>query len=281
LRHNLEVNLPSRSLRLRGDRARLTQVVTNLLNNAAKYTDPGGRITLEAEPEIDQAVIRVRDTGIGISAELLPTVFNLFTQANRSLDRSQGGLGVGLTLVKRLVELHEGTVEARSDGPGLGSEFIVRLPMLVETRIERPAGSDTLAECEKFSAGERLRAVVVDDNVDAAESLADLLRLFGHEVHVLHDGPTGLAAARTLRPNLVLLDLGLPGMDGFEVARRLRADPEFDAVMVAVSGYGRDEDRRLSSDAGMKHHFVKPIDFPALRALLDSLCTQRQQSTVG
>jgi signal transduction histidine kinase/DNA-binding response OmpR family regulator len=280
-RHSLDVQLPTRSLRLRGDRARLTQVVTNLLNNAAKYTDPGGRITLEAKKETDQAVIRVRDTGIGISAELLPTVFNLFTQANRSLDRSQGGLGVGLTLVKRLVELHEGTVEAQSEGPGLGSEFTVRLPMLVEAGIEHSTRSDALADCEKLSAGERLRAVVVDDNVDAAESLADLLRLFGHEVHVLHDGPTGLAAARTLRPNLVLLDLGLPGMDGFEVARRLRADPEFDAVMVAVSGYGRDEDRRLSSDAGMKHHFVKPIDFPALRALLDSLCTRRQQSPVG
>lgn len=281
LRHELDLRLPARPLPLMGDRARLTQVVTNLLNNAAKYTDPGGRITLEAEPEADQAVIRVRDTGIGISADLLPTVFNLFTQANRSLDRSQGGLGVGLTLVKRLVELHEGTVEARSEGPGLGSEFIVRLPMLVEKPIVRSAGPDATANGERISEGERLRAVVVDDNVDAAESLADLLRLFGHEVHVMHDGPTGLAAAQTLRPNLVLLDLGLPGMDGFEVARRLRADPEFNAVMVAVSGYGRDEDRRMSRDAGMKHHFVKPIDFPALRALLDSLCNERQQSTVG
>jgi signal transduction histidine kinase/CheY-like chemotaxis protein len=277
--HELEVIPPSRTFRLMGDRARLTQIVTNLLNNAAKYTDPGGRIHLAAEPDGNAAVIHVRDSGIGIAADLLPTVFNLFTQANRSLDRAQGGLGVGLTLVKRLVELHGGTVEARSEGIGRGSEFIVRLPTLVEPEVNGSAGPVKAAELEKSLPCDRLRAVVVDDNVDAAESLADLLRLFGHEVHVLHDGPTGLAAARNLRPDLVLLDLGLPGMDGFEVARRLRAEPGFEAVMVAVSGYGRDEDRRASREAGMKHHFVKPIDFPALRALLDSLSAARPGST--
>jgi len=280
LRHELDVRVPAQPVRLVGDKARLTQVVTNLLNNAAKYTDPGGRVTLAAEMEGTTALVRVRDTGIGIAADLLPAVFNLFTQANRSLDRAQGGLGVGLTLVRRLVELHRGSVEALSEGLGCGSEFIVRLPMLVEPAAAAAPAPAALANGESASHGERLRAVVVDDNVDAAESLADLLRLFGHEVHVLHDGPTGLAAAQRLRPDLVLLDLGLPGMDGFEVARRLRADPDFEAVMVAVSGYGRDEDRRASRDAGMKHHFVKPIDFPALRALLDSLSAARQASPV-
>jgi signal transduction histidine kinase len=278
LRHELDLQVPAQPVRLLGDRARLTQVVTNLLNNAAKYTDPGGRIALSAEVDGATALVRVRDTGIGISADLLPTVFNLFTQANRSLDRAQGGLGVGLTLVKRLVEMHRGSVEVRSEGVGRGSEFIVRLPILVETEAPPPRPPAVLSNGEKTPQAERLRAVVVDDNVDAAESLADLLRLFGHEVHVLHDGPTGLAAARTLRPDLVLLDLGLPGMDGFEVARRLSADPDFEAIMVAVSGYGRDEDRRASRDAGMKHHFVKPIDFPALRALLDSLSAVRRET---
>jgi signal transduction histidine kinase len=281
LRHEMEVRAPAGPLRLMGDRARLTQVVTNLLNNAAKYTDPCGRILLAAEADGRTAVIRVRDNGIGIPADLLSSVFNLFTQANRSLDRAQGGLGVGLTLVRRLVELHQGTVEARSEGPGRGSEFTVRLPMLVDGEAQRDRTPAEPCVGERTCPVDRLRAVVVDDNVDAAESLADLLRLFGHEVHVMHDGPTGLAAARSLRPDLVLLDLGLPGMDGFEVARRLSADPEFDAVMVAVSGYGRDEDRRASRDAGMKHHFVKPIDFPALRTLLDSLSQSRQATSAS
>jgi signal transduction histidine kinase/CheY-like chemotaxis protein len=278
LRHELDVRVPAEPVRLQGDRARLTQVVTNLLNNAAKYTDPGGQIALSAEVEGAAVLVRVRDTGIGIAADLLPTVFNLFTQANRSLDRAQGGLGVGLTLVRRLVEMHRGSVEAKSEGVGRGSEFIVRLPILLDAEAPHPRPPAVLGNGDKSALGERLRAVVVDDNVDAAESLADLLRLFGHEVHVLHDGPTGLAAARTLRPDLVLLDLGLPGMDGFEVARRLSADPDFEAVMVAVSGYGRDEDRRASREAGMKHHFVKPIDFPALRALLDALCAGRRET---
>jgi signal transduction histidine kinase/response regulator RpfG family c-di-GMP phosphodiesterase len=279
-RHVLEVHAPARPLRLIGDKARLTQVVTNLLNNAAKYTDPGGHITLTAAPDGDSAVIRVRDTGIGISADLLSSIFNLFTQANRSLDRAQGGLGLGLTLVKRLVELHNGSVEARSEGLGCGSEFIVRLPMLSGAAASRGTEPALRPNGEKLPP-DRLRAVVVDDNVDAAESLADLLRLFGHEVHVKHDGPTGLEAARNLRPDLVLLDLGLPGMDGFEVARQLSADPDFEAVMVAVSGYGREEDRRASREAGMTHHFVKPIDFRSLRSLLDSLHTSRQKSTAS
>ena len=271
-RHELDVQLPTSPIRLLGDKARLTQVLTNLLNNAAKYTDPGGKIRLAVGLEDHAAVVRVRDSGIGIAADLLPFVFDLFTQANRSLDRSQGGLGVGFTLVRRLIELHNGTVEAHSAGLGKGSEFIVRLPTLVGVVDALSNGSCAPTEGGGAARSHRLRAIVVDDNVDAADSLADLLRLLGHEVQVAHDGPEGLAAARALRPDVVLLDIGLPGMDGYEVARRLRSDPDFSALLVAVSGYGRDEDRRLSREAGIEHHFVKPIDFRSLLSLFESLC---------
>jgi len=275
-RHELDVQLPTNAIRLLGDKARLTQVLTNLLNNAAKYTDPGGRIWLTVGMEDRAAVLRVRDSGIGIAADLLPFVFDLFTQANRSLDRSQGGLGVGLTLVRRLIELHNGTVEAHSAGLGKGSEFIIRLPTLVGVLDECMNGSCPRPDAGPAGRSQRLRAVVVDDNVDAAESLADLLRMLGHEVQVAHDGPEGLATARAVRPDVVLLDIGLPGMNGYEVARRLRSDPEFSALLVAVSGYGRDEDRRLSREAGIEHHFVKPIDFRSLLSLFESLCAAGQ-----
>ncbi|MCI0699632.1 MAG: response regulator [Planctomycetia bacterium] len=290
--HKLEVTLPSRPLMVRGDPARLTQVLTNLLNNAVKYTDPGGRIFLRAErvsgnlgtsngPPSDHssrvspstndsgvAEIRVRDTGIGISPELLPTVFDLFTQASRSLDRSQGGLGIGLTLVRRLVEMHGGTVEAHSEGPGKGSEFIARLPASPE-QTQRPA--EVVAPTEFLTRHHPLRIVVVDDNVDGAESLADLLSMLGHQVQVAHDGPAGLAVVRGFDPDLVFLDIGLPGMDGYEVARQLRLEPDSRAILAAISGYGRDEDRLLSRESGFSYHFVKPIDLKLLRTLLDSV----------
>jgi CheY-like chemotaxis protein len=176
------------------------------------------------------------------------------------------------------VELHNGTVEAHSEGLGRGSEFVVRLPTLLQLGEEHHNGSSNNGDATLAPRPDRLRAVVVDDNVDAAESLADLLRLLGHEVAIAHDGPTGLAAARSFRPDLVLLDIGLPGMDGYEVARRLQSDSDSSAVIVAVSGYGRDEDRRLSREAGMKHHFVKPIEFRALRALLESVCGERKSA---
>ena len=275
-RHTLDVSLPTRSIQLSGDRARLTQVFTNLLNNAAKYTEQGGRISISLEMENNTAAIRVRDTGIGIAAELLPSVFDLFTQANRSLDRSQGGLGVGLTLVRRLVEMHNGSVEARSEGLGRGSEFIVRLPARYASKAEDEDHDYDSNNRRGSQQNGRLRLVVVDDNVDAAESLADLLRLLDHEVRVAHDGLSGLAAARAFRPDVVLLDIGLPGMDGYEVARQLSAEPESAMVLVAVSGYGRDEDRKLAAEAGIAHHFVKPIQFNSLQALLDSVGQARQ-----
>lgn len=275
--HELHIQLSSQSMRLRADKARLTQVITNLLNNAAKYTDPGGSIVLVVAQAGDQAVVRVRDNGIGIAPDLLARVFELFTQANRSLDRSQGGLGVGLTLVRRLIELHGGAVEAHSAGLGKGSEFVVRLPTISAPTNNGSFDSTPMANGHSTNPALRLRTIVVDDNVDAAESLADLLRMLGHDVQVAYDGPGGLAMARAAKPDVVLLDIGLPGMSGYEVARRLRADPDFTALLVAVSGYGREEDRRQSKEAGIEHHFVKPLDFRQLQLLLDHFCASRTQ----
>ena len=275
--HVLDVQVPPHSIRLRADKARLTQVVTNLLNNAAKYTDPGGSISLVVAQAGEQAVVRVRDNGIGIAPDLLTRVFELFTQANRSLDRSQGGLGIGLTLVRRLIELHEGAVEAHSAGLGKGSEFVVRLPTISAEANLCAFSSMPMGNGQSVNSSLRLRTIVVDDNVDAAESLADLLRMLGHEVQVAHDGPGGLAVARAAKADVVLLDIGLPGMSGYEVARRLRADPDFTALLVAVSGYGREEDRHQSKEAGIEHHFVKPLDFRQLQQLLDHVCTSRTQ----
>jgi signal transduction histidine kinase/DNA-binding response OmpR family regulator len=262
-RHRLSVSLPNEPLWVRGDSARLAQVLTNLLNNAAKYTPEGGNIWLTASTEADSAVISIRDTGVGIPAEMLGTVFDLFTQVDRSLERSEGGLGIGLTLVKRLVEMHSGSVEALSEGPGRGSEFVVRLSL---APIEGPdllpsGGIETLAPSHS-----QTRILVVDDNIDGADSLAVLLRLGGHEVSLAHDGPTALDIAQAFHPEIVLLDIGLPGMDGYQVAKRLRSGPATrEAILVAVTGYGRDEDRQRSQEAGFDHHLVKPVSFDALR----------------
>jgi signal transduction histidine kinase/DNA-binding response OmpR family regulator len=297
LGHRLEVVLPPRRVRLHADPARLTQVLTNLLNNAAKYTEPGGHIWLavnvepgglrEAKPNpADRPTgdglpphhasveIRVRDTGVGIPPELLPGVFELFTQSSQTLDRSQGGLGIGLTLVRRLVEMHGGTVMAHSDGPGRGSEFVVRLP--VQSDEPPDVLAPTPESANPSSEPNPLRIVIVDDNLDGVESLADLLELLGHQVRVAHDGPAGIDTVRMFDPDVVLLDIGLPGMDGYEVARRLRHDVGSDAVLVAVSGYGRDEDRRMSREAGFEQHFVKPMELGTLQTLLGSVRTTRR-----
>ena len=268
-RHELTVTTPGVPILLEADAARLEQVVSNLLNNAAKYTEPGGRIELEAAREGDEAVVRIRDTGIGIAPELLPCVFDLFTQAERSLDRSQGGLGIGLTLVRRLVELHDGSVAASSAGVGRGSEFVVRLPSGPAT-VDRRA-PQRLPEGRRPRPAEatRKRVLVVDDNEDGARLLARLLRASGHQAELAHDGPTGLEAAISNPPDVVLLDIGLPGMDGFEVARRLREiEGPNRALLVALTGYGRDDDIRRSREAGFDHHMVKPVDPQALSDLL-------------
>lgn len=298
--HRLTVTLPTEALRVMGDKARLTQVITNLLNNSAKYSDPGGQIFLEVAGELlpsdsqvergngDPAAlsplagqlpsafasIRVRDRGIGIPADLLPRVFDLFTQANRSLDRAQGGLGVGLTLVRRLVEMHGGSVEALSSGPGTGSEFVVRLPAMSPTPVDVKSQTSEAPPTQRHSGS--LRVVVIDDNIDGAESLANLLELIGHQVRMAHDGPTGIEVVHEFVPDVVFLDIGLPRMDGYEVARQLRRDPRCRAVLAAVSGYGRDDDRERGAKAGFEYHFVKPVDFTTIRNFLNTLDATRR-----
>lgn len=288
-RHQLQVSLPVEPIFLLGDAARLEQVLVNLLTNAAKYTDEGGRIWLSVEPErvagvvangangaaaaVPMVVIRVRDTGMGIAPELLPHIFDLFTQADRSLDRSQGGLGIGLCLVQRLVELHGGTVEAHSV-LGQGSEFVVRLPVVQPTlpalpTLPSPAPDTALPPAQAATA---CSVLVVDDNVDAAQSLAMLLELTGHEVRLAYDGPSALEAVMQYQPDVVLLDIGLPGLDGFEVAQRIRQQAALgNIVLVALTGYGQDADRRLAKDAGFDYHLVKPASFSQVEEILQSV----------
>jgi len=264
-RHELTVSLPEAPIWLHADAARLEQVVVNLLTNAAKYTDDGGRIDLRVSQESDEAVLRVRDNGVGISAELLPHVFDLFTQAERSLDRAQGGLGIGLCLVQRLVEMHGGSVSAESV-VGQGSEFVVRLPAIADPTAPSPAfTSSALA----MTAEKRCRVLVVDDNVDAANVMATVLELSGHQVGVAFDGPSGLQAAIDQRPDVMLLDIGLPGMTGIEVAERIRREPALERiVLIALTGYGQDTDRLRSRAAGFDHHLTKPADFAEVEKIL-------------
>jgi signal transduction histidine kinase len=266
--HHLEVDVPKTGLPLLGDSARLAQVLANLLVNAAKYTDPGGHIAVVASADLGEVVIRVRDDGIGIDPAVLPRIFESFVQARQALDRSQGGLGLGLTIVKSLVALHNGTVSAESDGKGKGSEFAVRLPMAPELEPEsrasnRPAPSSSAA---------RQRVLIVDDNIDAADLLADWFGAKGEETRVAYDGPEALAIARDFRPQVALIDIGLPAMDGYEVARRLRADRELRTMcLVAVTGYGQRSDRERSAASGFDAHLVKPLDLLGLESLLRKL----------
>jgi len=269
-RHELSVSLPESPVRLVADGSRIEQVVSNLLNNAAKYTEPGGAISLRAGREGGEAVVRVSDTGIGIAPELLPRVFDLFTQADRSLDRSQGGLGIGLTLVRRLVELHGGSVAVDSPGLGLGTEFVVRLPLGLDPADEGTPGGENPEPAGAPADAPPKRVLVVDDNVEGAKLLARLLKAYGHLPEVAYDGPSALEAARADRPDVVLLDIGLPGMDGYEVARRLRGMAGLDrAFLIALTGYGREDDRDRSQQAGIDLHLVKPVDPKTLADLLD------------
>jgi PAS domain S-box-containing protein len=266
--HQLAVSLPDAPVRLEGDPIRLEQILTNLLNNAAKYTEEGGRIWLTAAREGNEVVLRVRDTGIGIAPDMLPRIFDLFVQAERRTDRAQGGLGIGLTLVRRLVEMHGGTVQVSSQGLQQGSEFAVRLPVLTEAQQGNGVGTPTAAEAPAAPLPPSL-ILVVDDNADSAESLATLLRLGGHEVRVAYGGREALEIAQADKPRIVLLDLGMPGMDGYEVARRLRQQPGMGGVfLVAVTGWGQEEDRRRSRKAGFDQHLVKPVDPAALQQVL-------------
>jgi PAS domain S-box-containing protein len=267
-KHHLSVSLPENAIWLRADPTRLEQVFVNLLNNAAKYTPVGGKIWLSVEQEGKDVVLRVRDNGDGITSDILPRIFDLFTQADRSLAHSQGGLGIGLTLVKRLIEMHRGTVEAHSAGSGQGSEFIVRLPVAPPPQQH----SEPLATPKTTTLTQSLRVLVVDDNVDAADSLAMLLRMSGHVVRVAYSGRTALEAAMDAHPNIVLLDIGLPQMDGYEVARRLRQQAQLkDIRLVAMTGYGLDTDRQRSQEAGFDAHMVKPVELQKLEELLTTL----------
>lgn len=267
-RHTLEVVIPGEPLRVSGDLTRLVQVVLNLLTNAAKYTPEGGQIRLAVAREGQVVAIRVRDTGLGIPADLLPRVFDLFMQGDRSLERSEGGLGIGLALVRHLVERHGGTVEAHSDGAGYGSELVVRLPPLAAP-CEAPDGAARRPD-ESEESGPR-RVLVIDDDRDAAESMTVLLELWGHEVRIAYSGQEAVDMASAQAPDAVLLDIGLPGMNGYEVARRLRALPGCAKVMlVAVTGYGQEEDRRRSRESGFDHHLTKPVEPAALQGLLAS-----------
>jgi signal transduction histidine kinase/CheY-like chemotaxis protein len=269
LEHTLTVLLPPEPLLLKGDFARVAQILANLVNNAAKYTDRGGRISLTATREGGEVVFRVRDTGIGIPRELLSHIFEPFTQIDRTLDRARGGLGIGLTLVRRLVELQGGRVYASSEGPEKGSEFTVSLPAAdpaprAKAMAKEPARSAALPA--------DLCVLVVDDNHDVAESTAVLLRLEGCEVHLAHDGEEALRLVKRVHPTAVLLDIGLPRMDGFEVAERIRAEPEHRGILiVAISGYGQEEHRLRSKQAGFDYHIVKPIEPNMLTGLLASL----------
>jgi CheY-like chemotaxis protein/anti-sigma regulatory factor (Ser/Thr protein kinase) len=265
--HKLELELPASPVWMAGDFARLAQVVANLLNNAAKYTPEGGHIALSVAATEGEASIVVRDNGMGIDRELLPRVFDLFSQGERSLDRSLGGLGVGLTVVQRLVELHQGRVQVSSDGPGKGAEFRIFLPCISEV----PQESRRPAAVQERLRAEGKRILVVDDNVDAAESIAVLLRLEGHEVKTVPDGMQALACSQVFAPSAVVLDIGLPGMNGYELARRLRELPVTRrALFIALTGYGQKEDREQATEAGFHHHFIKPADPRAIHAVISA-----------
>jgi signal transduction histidine kinase len=266
--HELTMTLPPEPISLDADPSRLAQVFANLLNNAAKYTEQAGQIRLTAEQQGGEVVVKVRDTGIGISGDVLPRIFDIFTQGDRSLERAQGGLGIGLSLVRGLVELHGGSVVAHSAGLGQGSEFTVRLPALASPALEIQT---TKRDGEPKAIPAR-RILVADDNLDSAESLALLLTLRGSEVRTAHDGWDAVETAAAFGPDIVLLDIGMPRLNGYEAARKIREQGRGErVVLIALTGWGQDEDRQRSTDAGFDFHLVKPVDFAVLEQLLASL----------
>jgi signal transduction histidine kinase/ActR/RegA family two-component response regulator len=280
-RHTLKINVANDPIWMHADAARLAQVVTNLLNNSAKYTPRGGEIALEAGTEGGEAVIRVRDNGIGIPAEALPTIFEMFRQVSgpdrgrgadsAGPDKTQGGLGIGLALVKRLVEMHGGSIDARSDGPGRGAEFVVRLPIAREASARQAAA----APAAWRAPDRRLKVLVVDDNADLVEMLATLVSTLGHDVRKALDGRSAVSAATAYRPDVVFLDLGLPVMSGVEVARELKRLPETaGAILIALTGWGQAEDLRQTTEGGFDHHMTKPTDPKKLERLLAQLASE-------
>lgn len=271
--HTLSLDLPKAAVRLEADPVRLAQVFSNLLINAAKYTDPDGHIQLRAVHHGQEVTVAVRDNGIGISADMMPRLFTLFSQAPSALDRADGGLGIGLSLVRGVVTLHGGSIEAYSDGPGMGSEFIVRLPVGTP-RVQNP---DVATTAEPPTPGAGLRILVVDDNRDAADACASLLELSGHRVQAAYTGRHALELAETFRPHTLLLDIGLPDINGYELARKIRAAPWGQTItLIAVTGWGQEDDRRRAFEAGCDHHLTKPIAPETVESLL-----QTQDRTFG
>jgi PAS domain S-box-containing protein len=270
-KHHLTVRLPAEPIFLEADSGRLSQVFSNLLDNAAKYTDPGGRIWLEAGRENDVAVVRVRDTGVGIAPEKLSSVFSLFMQESQGLTRSRGGLGIGLTVVSKLVELHGGTVTVTSAGLGRGSEFTVRLPLPArQPAPQEPAiPEESDGKHSSPNPASRRRVLVADDNEDAVQSLALLLQIVGHEVETAYDGLAAVKAAETFRPHVVLLDIGMPILNGYDAARRIRAALGSDVRLIAMTGWGQEKDRQASREAGFDYHLVKPIDIQTVEQLIE------------
>jgi signal transduction histidine kinase/CheY-like chemotaxis protein len=269
---HLEVSLPARAAEVEGDLGRLVQVVSNLLSNSAKYTEVGGRIELSVEADQLRAIVRVRDTGVGIAAAMLPRIFDLFIQVSGQEDHSGGGLGIGLSLVRNLIERHGGSVQAHSAGLGHGSEFVVRLPLYGSALA--PSGVDAGAGPEASPAGPSRRILVIDDNRESADTLAMLLRIFGHDARTAYGGATALEMARGQPPDVVICDLSMPGMGGLEVARRIRHDLGLaDALLVALTGYDQEEDIRRSEEAGYNAHMVKPISLDVLKELLSRAST--------
>jgi len=271
--HGFTLQMPGEPIVLRADATRLAQVISNLLNNAAKFTPLGGQITLRVSREDGEAVLSVRDSGVGIPSEALPLIFEMFGQADPAIERSHTGLGVGLTLVRRLVELHGGTVEARSEGRGRGSEFVVRLPLI--TTPATPPAIDGLEDAADLQS-QSLRILVVDDNIDSATTMAALLSLQGHDVRTAHDGARALEEVNRFQPDVAILDIGMPKMNGYTVAKGIRERMgEAQPLLIAVTGWGQDEDRHRSTDAGFDHHLVKPVDPTVLISLLGARLAPR------
>jgi CheY-like chemotaxis protein len=273
--HDLTVTLPPEPVYLYADLTRLAQILINLLNNAAKYTERGGHVWLTIERQDKEIVVSVRDTGIGLAAEHLPHLFDIFSQVTPALDRSEGGLGIGLSLVRGLVELHGGQIEARSAGLGLGSEFLVRLPVVEALGQEQLDPSDQEDEQESSSAGPKYRILVADDNRDSADSLSTLLELRDYEVQTAYDGFEALQLASSFRPRVSLLDIGMPRINGYDSARRIRQQEwGKDMILIAITGWGQDEDKQIALEAGFDYHLTKPIDPSDLEKLLKSVTKQ-------
>jgi CheY-like chemotaxis protein len=271
-KHDFSMSLPTQPVWVNGDPARLEQVIVNLLNNAAKYTDVAGLVRMSIEQQGADAVIRVKDNGVGIPPEMLPQIFNLFTQVDGTLGRSYGGLGIGLALVKTLVEMQDGRVQVQSAGLGKGSEFTIKLPIAPASATMKARTSIKTTE----RAANPLQILVVEDNVDSADSLSLLLRLHGLDVQIARSGPTALEMVGSYHPDVVLLDIGLPGMDGYQVAQRLREMPEFKNIIIcAVTGYTPSEaDRQRQQHTGFNHHFIKPVNLKTLLDLFKTITPQ-------